>query len=606
MSYWKNEDKIDVKQTLVSIASINGLSYQGGQRVDIEIPPTVKFFDGKNSYLNFDVKIAPPDGNHTRLQLDPHIGGSSLLKNIRIRTLNTGVLLEEVVDYNVKVAMEYSYNQDDSLRNLRALKEGCLSHSVLTKGSRGTTESMLTDIQTNPYYKRATTAAVGDNFDASKYLTCKCSIPLHTGIFAGSTKIFPALLTSGISVSIDLESPEHVIKQLDTVNRHRRTSLNPFIHGSDAAGTAFPLSDVTDFTEVFLTNDNGVSTVENCGLVVGERINFCKADNPKSTSCLTDTAGFVFANHLTPKITSITIDGGYVKLTTDGFKNPTGISQIIDGTFVVYSAEVDRRVIAANAADPPTAADSAPAITAFRPTYTMSNVELVVAQVEVDSQYEKGMMSKMREGGAIELDYVSCTNHKFNLLKTNRNASVNIDMNSSRAKSCIIVPVDDEVYNSAQLVGGLGATYEEETTVADTVLHSNRSGMVGVIDYATQWQFVIDSKQEPSRPVSVSKINKGVSISAQSLIETEKALNQAGIPVRSFVDYNRNFVIAKCYGLNDGVRDLRGVSQQLQILYNQTLESGVDQPPVKNKMLMCFLYHIRRLVIKGDSVNVVN
>ena len=599
MSYWKNEDKIDVKQTQVSVASVNGLSYSGGQRVDIEVPPTIKFFDGKNSYLNFDVKITPPAGSHTRLQLDPHIGGSSLIKNIRIYAGSRNVLLEEVVDYNVKVAMEYSYNQDDSLRNLRALKEGCLSHSLLTKGSRGTTESVLTDIQTNPYYKRATTAAVGDDFDASKYLTCKCSIPLHTGIFAGSKKIFPALLTDGLYIEVDLESPENVIKQLDSVNRHRRTKLNPFVFGSDGTGATFPLSDATNYTEIFLEVDNGVSSVENCPFVVGERINFCEAGQPSSTSFLTDTTGAVFANHLLPKIKSITMDGGYVKLTTDGFKNPTTISKIIDGSFVVYSAEIDQKVVTADGTG------TAPAITAFRPTYTMSNVELVVAQVELDSQYEKGMMSKMREGGAIELDYVSCTNHKFNLLKTNRNASVNIDMNASRAKSCIIVPVDDEVYNSATLVGGLGSTYEEETTSADVVLHSNRSGMVGVIDFATQYQFVIDGKQEPSRPVSVSKINKGVSISASALTETEKGLNQAGIPVRSFVDYNRNFVIAKCYGLNDGVRDLRGVSQQLQILYNESLASGVDQPPVKNKMLMCFLYHIRRLVIKGDSVNVV-
>ena len=61
-SYWRNDDKIKVSQTQVSVPSTNGQSYTGtagqsGRRVDFEIPPTVKFLDGKNSYLQFDLKI---------------------------------------------------------------------------------------------------------------------------------------------------------------------------------------------------------------------------------------------------------------------------------------------------------------------------------------------------------------------------------------------------------------------------------------------------------------------------------------------------------------------------------------------------------------------
>ena len=58
-SYWRNDDKIKVSQTQVSVPSTNGLSYTGtagqsGRRVDFEIPPSVKFLDGKNSYLQPD------------------------------------------------------------------------------------------------------------------------------------------------------------------------------------------------------------------------------------------------------------------------------------------------------------------------------------------------------------------------------------------------------------------------------------------------------------------------------------------------------------------------------------------------------------------------
>ena len=103
-SYWRNDDKIKVSQTQVSVPSTNGLSYtstagQSGRRVDFEMPPTIKFMDGKNSYLQLDIKVGLPAGlPPTRLHLDPFIGGQSVVKNLRIYSGNRAVLLEEISD----------------------------------------------------------------------------------------------------------------------------------------------------------------------------------------------------------------------------------------------------------------------------------------------------------------------------------------------------------------------------------------------------------------------------------------------------------------------------------------------------------------------------
>ena len=105
--------------------------------------------------------------------------------------------------------------------------------------------------------------------------------------------------------------------------------------------------------------------------------------------------------------------------------------------------------------------------------------------------------------------------------------------------------------------------------------------------------------------MDVGKINGAKSISAQPLIELEKSLNQAKIVPRSFCDFNRNFQISRAYALNDGVMDLNNKTNQLQLLYNQRTVAGVDEPPTKDKLFMCFVYHIRRISIKGDSVSVV-
>jgi hypothetical protein len=166
----------------------------------------------------------------------------------------------------------------------------------------------------------------------------------------------------------------------------------------------------------------------------------------------------------------------------------------------------------------------------------------------------------------------------------------------------VVIPSDATVLNSAELIAGTASCYEEETTDMDGRLHSIRSGQVGIIDQLTSYQFLIDDKLVPSRPIVVSKINKGVSIAAQPLIELEKALNQAGIVPRSFVDYNRNFCIGRAYALNDGVANLNNKTNQLQLLYNESSAAGVDRPALRNKLLYCMLFHLRRISIKGDSV----
>ena len=577
--FWKNDDKIKVSQTQVAITSTNGRSYTGsaglsGRRVDFEIPSTVKFMDGKNSYLNFNVKLAI-GAIPTRLQLDPTIGGQSLIKNIRIYSGSRAVLLEEISDYNAKVQIQYSYDADESLRKMRALKEGCLVTTVGQRGTLGTSVSNLIDIRSNPYYSEVATVPVGRDWGSTAdFVDCKCSLPIHSGLFADSSKIFPVLMTDGLFVEIDLEDPARCIKQLDSVNRNRRLKQNPVFHGIDAAGTAMVIDNAANLTEIFLgkqnhmMSDGGVS-IANCPFVKGEQIGICDITNPALTCAFTTTAAGAQAY---PIITDITMDGGFVKLTLGEFQNSntgTGLAAT-SNNFVLFSAAV----------------------------------ELVVQQVGVDPRYEQGMMKKMREGGSIDIDIKSVTNYKHSLLKSNRNATINLAVSNTRAKSMLVMATDATTLDTADLIGGLSATYLEEEGTMDTQLHSIRSGQAGVIDQLSTYQMVIDDKLVPSRPINVSKINKGVSISAQPLIELEKALNQSGIVPRSFVDYNRNFLIGRAYALNDGVANLNNKSNQLQLFYNESSVTGVDRPPLVDKLLFAFLFHVRRISIKGDSVSV--
>jgi len=607
MSYWSNDEKPPVKQTSHAISSKNGLSYSGGQRVEFEIPNTTELFDGRNSYLNFDVQLALPGAAGTmptRLQLDSTLGGQTLIKNIRIfENGGSGKLLEEISDYNAKVGIQYSYDSDESLRNMRAMREGALTHTPDNRGNRGTSKSNLINTKYNPYYKSKTAPILATPWDNTDFLKAKCCLPLHTGIFADSIQAFPNFLfQNGLRVEIDLEEAPKVIKQLDSVNRFRRTPLNAQFSGvtNKVGGDPWLKNSKTD--TIFLSILNNQISTGNCAFVVGERVNFCQSADQNVTAHLQDGAG---AGYEHPKIADIRLDPApppgtqpKLRITFDQqYLNPNvALIVDIDDNYVMYSASIDTQTGAPS---------NQAALTSYDATYTLSNCELVLEALELGDKQRKEMMDNMRDGGAMELDILSCTNYKHSLVATNRQATINLPLSNTRAKSILCLPTDASVYNSAQLIAGL-TTYVEETAVVgagnlimDTILQSNRSGYTGCIDHLTEYQWNIDDKLTPSRPVSVSKINLGRGISAQAITETDKALNQSRIVPRSFHDFNRNFVIGRAYALADGVTDLRNRTNQLQLSYNEV------QGPAKNKLLMSFVYHIRRIVVKGDNVDVL-
>jgi len=375
-------------------------------------------------------------------------------------------------------------------------------------------------------------------------------------------------------------------------------------HGIDVGGANLGIDNATDRTTIFLGKQNNMipegTSVERCPFVKGEKIGICSATDPNSEASL--TVGGAVAVQTYPTITDITAEGGYIKLTTTAFRN-SDVGDGVDVTtdnFIVFSAAIDTKRTQNDNNTTELLAKS----TSYPATCEISNMALVVQKVGVDPRYEAGMMKKMRDGGTIEIDIPSVTNYKHSLLSSNRNATVNLQVSNTRAKSMICMPTDAKVLDSADLIGGLDSCYAEEVTTMDGRLHSIRSGQVGIIDRLTQYQMLVDDKLVPSRPIVVSKINRGISIAAQPLIELEKALTQAGIVPRSFVDYNRNFLIGRAYALNDGVANLNNKTNQLQLLYNETDAAGVDLAPTHNKLLYCFMFHLRRISIKGDSVMV--
>ncbi len=576
-SYWKTDDIVRIGETEVSVPSENGLSYSPGQKISLFVPPSVKFLSGKDSYLEFDVKISLPAGlPPTRLQLD-EMGASCLFENIRVYDGTRGNLLEEVQDYNTAVAVDYSYNADDSLRSVRALQECATTYDPRSQGTKGGTCSRKSNLNTNPWFRPAVDGTT--TWSNADFLTAKCCVPLHLGCF--QDKIFPCMMTSGLYLEFDLAPAERVIKQLDSVSAFTRLNLNPVFQGRNDTGDPFA-ADGANRNTIFLKTLNSVNDVKSCPFVVGETIKFANiTTGAVYDEIIADTGGG--GGDGTMIIGSIAEDSNLVKITlVNNVANPVGKTPITSGAFCLVSTSVSKQA------------------SVYGASYQVSNFNLVCHQIDLDPSYEQGMIAKAREGKAIEFDIYSKTCYKHSILASEKQVTFQVFAQNSRAQSMVIVPTDATIYNSKSLIAGQG-TYEivKGSSTQDLKRASHRSGYTGINDGLTSSQYVVDGRLVPSRPVLTTKIATKNSIDAFHCFELEKSLSNAGIDPLSFVEFADNFCMGRAFGLQNGAMDMRGKDLAVQLKY----ESPVTAPE-KPKMFKTFVYHIRRLVIRNGAVSV--
>ena len=590
MSYWSADNSVRIGETKISVPSENGLDYNPGQKVQIFVDPSTKYMDGKETYLEFNVQLSLPAGKApTRLQLDKC--SSVLIKNIRVYDGSRGQLLEEVADYASYVAVKYDYDKDKNVEGVRALREGCAVHTPENRGTQGTSKTGMANTITNPYFKK-TTGNQTTAFSNADFLKAKVCIPIHTGIFSNSETIFPVAMTNGVYIEIDLNSAEDVIKQLDSVLRDVRTPLNPHFHSLNGSTSPNTWAAGTATTKIYVDTENnldGADRVSRFPFVVGEKFKFCHRNNNGS--------GSSFHGGVALTISEINLSNdanggaGLIEVTFQNASVASG-GATITGDYVMYSTSVAEE-------------------TSYPASYKVSNVNLIVSQVQLDPAYERGMLQKVREGKAIEFDIPSLTNYKHSILASDRQVTFQIFAQNSRAKSLLVVPQDSTAYTSSQKISGSG-TYDVKGTGStdavagnknpeDTCLASNRTGYTGICDELSSIQFTINGKRTPSREISTKKIATKKAIDAYHLYEVEKVLDNSMIQPKSFSEFQNNFIFGRGFsaGGQNGVMDLRGKDLAVNLKYLTATA------PAKPKLFQSFVFHLRRIVLRENSVEVI-
>jgi hypothetical protein len=586
-SFFVSSDKIKVGQTEVSVPAENGMNFGPGGKIDISVPPTSKFVDLSQTRLKFDVTLSLPTITATsgacRLQLDAETGLHSLIRSVRIFTGGAGrVLLEEIEGYDILTALRFDYETNQNLVNKRSLTEGATVYDPACRGSRGTTKSDCANCFSNPYFSKkennTTETASFTAAAANDFQVVKGELHLNTGLFRNSA-VFPSVLTDGLFVEILLRDAQTVFRQLDSTLAYRRLPLNPWLdslNGSDAVPTAWAAG-ASGISEFYMENAiNNQTSLGTFPFVVGQHVTFATEDYDGSSGSLMNNTAVISQIE---QVTGTAYGVSKTKVTTaTNMTNSTGVT----------SSAVSFMMVSATPED----------ATTFNPTYTVSNVELLVEQIQVPDGYERSMMGMMKEGGTINYDYRSWTNYKYSQVASDLVTNIRLPLIESRATAILCIPTDATVYSSKQALS-CSNTYLINTETNDTSNRSNRSGLVGICDELQNYQLIYDGKINPSRKVDVSKISGRTSISQQWCIEAEKALAMSDIEPLSFLAFQNNFFIGRALALgSNAVYDARGRDFNLQCEYTGSTA------PAKNKLWNNYVSHIRRLVIKNGSVSV--
>tara|TARA_R110000787_G_scaffold3291_1_gene13060 strand:- start:12248 stop:13999 length:1752 start_codon:yes stop_codon:yes gene_type:complete len=581
MSYFVADDKLPVLQQQISIPSENGLNYNSTQTIEINIPSNTKFINPRECYLQFDVKLTNDETagyGRLRTQLDAETGAQCLIKDLRIYDGNKNQLLEEILDYNVMCAMKYDYETNESLKNRRALMEGAtIAETPENRGTRGSTKSQCNQFVNNPYYTQdEVDPAVTDFSNGDNMRTAKVCLPLNTGIFQNEA-IFPTMLTNGLHISITLEEDRKVFRMLDGVAFDRRLTLNPIFFSTNAS-TSGSVTNGSELKEFYTYSANNQTGSTESPFVVGQKIGFYNT-TAKEKATFTAVGGGAFIN---PVIDEIETDGGQIKYTLSASAVVSHGSTITtDGKWVMYDESISSLT------------------TAFNATYKISNVQMVLQQITADNRYEAGMLKKMNEGGVITYDFLSVTNYRYSQLASDRVANIRLPLNNARMKSIISVPTDATVYDMRDALTGVKSYKYAPDFNRDFSSRSGRSGLVGISDEITNYSWFYDGRLQPSRRVDLNKTSTKTSISAQGLIELDKALTAAGIETHSMAKYAENFMIGRAVAIGkNNVYDARNKDFNLQVNYQQATAPGFP------KLWHNFVYHIRRMNVQGENVSI--
>lgn len=665
-TYWSvGSDTTSISQTDVEIKCEGADQFKENQVVGIFIPPSVGFFSGKDSTLNFDVEIKYPAGIPTKWMLDSVTGANGLFSKCVLYAGNRQTVLETLDHYNSWCSVKYSYDTNDSIKSRRAMVEGSGEWLPSSRGDMGSRKSVQNNHMYSPYIKQGNfqgepTATISS---ACEFVKASVSIPIHMGMFANNSKAVPNILLGGCYVELTTCPYAEIFRVLDSTTQFRKPALNPTWYGVNSAGEGFEPDDVitVDIDAPGASYSNGTHsgvTTTSDGVGTGLTVDIVvTAGAITSVTVVTAGSGYGIGDTVVPNAAGIGAgDGnlaltvgsignaltsfltgkfnsqndpqhscfqvgeqvGFLQLSTgnkDEGSNPIIITSIENGGDPKHPIKYNVSGVALATSSvlnslPETAPDwvvYSVRASSVAPTYELTNVRMVVRQLNIDG-YESGVLSKMKSGGQILYDIPSVACVVASATKNELQASISIPCEHAKARSILCMPTDNEKNYTVKENSDSASTYlidsleyNPQSVLNAKDFRSDRSRVSGIGDYLSSYNFIIDQKIVPSRAVHTDKSSS-----------KDKGMNADHIiELQSALQQSHSTPPRSVSSFRSNFLVGRALTLDDNTVYNgigkdmRLIVRYEGTQPEHNKLWKSFISHIKTVSIQGDSINVM-
>ena len=462
---------------------------------------------------------------------------------MRLQTYDGLNILEEVDEYSSRVAMEYSYAQDESVITDRELNEGL----SLTSNNQN---QLFWAAQPTP------TATITTSVAAKKVAI---SQPLYSGILGKAGRVVPVAAMGGLRLTMETNS---LMKSVSDFSRG--VFADGYLVGDAVAKAAANNASLDHTIDVELQAAVGVVNGNTFPFAVGDRLYVSDGDEAAGWSL-----GMVLSvgiNGANPKITIRPDVPVSTNLTDDLTKDSTKI-------YVKATDRWNAWTPGANFAGPAAAIVAAKAAAQVAIDYTIEDVEMVVEQVQPPSGYVDAMVKKINSSEGLELNYKNTTLYKVNVVGTNGLLNISIPNMAKRGYAVNCMPL-----NSTDTLDG------------------NNLTAVGA-DGAQTYQFVVNGQLTPDQRCSMRRMSLSPAFVEQlHLQEVRKALLNSGVDIKSLQNAEKNVLISRAFSKYGATSDTTKSDLSLRVEYTGA---------TRQKTFNCYFCSMRTLIIKANEMQVV-
>ena len=510
------------------------------------IPQYVGFYDPRSTTMKFNFTMS----GRGHPKPDARAGIHSIYRDLRVRDGMASAELEAVQDSNVLSATWWDYTSNESINHKRDLFEG---------------RSKNTNLGEQLYYDAPadwSASAVSATHSRKKL---EINHPIHNSDLLGGSKVVPVISMKGLRFELTLDKVGRSIVH----NSNRGSDVaSQFCENKHAKASSDDSKSAISDTFNIVMKSTGVAS----GVAVN-RNNSPSNNNPFDIGdriYVSDAADGANEESL-GVITQFTkdADGDLAIVYIPDRANGVGLtSNHAIGSRVFFKSS--DRLNGVSVSNVPAAQITAAGEST---SYTISNLELLLQQVQPPMQYVKAMQGAMSSSQGLTLQLKNYQLYRFNLTTQNGITNQLIPATQRQALSIMSVPLSVSEQNVLE-----------------------QSAFKGQTDGVQSSQYVYGSQLIPDRPLELARYNQSPArTEALHLNQVEDALINAGYSVRNLLRVPDRFMLARGFSKYNQVFDLSSDTLSLRVEY---------EGATKEKLFNHYVVYYKRVNISSKGIQV--